>query len=160
MAELERLCCICGKPFDDKLKMGNNALPYREGRCCSKCNRKYVIPSRLFSSVLEGRMTALFNDVANEIESGEFELSINKLNVFGYKLRDEGQPTKLKEWKRNYYLDFCRNNKETRKLETKLISAAKSKLKNIRDACVDYFAKDSDYAAYLTIFQYNNKENE
>lgn len=23
------------KPFDDKYKMGNNALPFNEGRCCN-----------------------------------------------------------------------------------------------------------------------------
>lgn len=43
--DFNKTCCICGKPLDD---FGNNALPYRKGRCCNECNEKYVIPTRAF----------------------------------------------------------------------------------------------------------------
>ena len=149
MAKIEKLCCICGKPFDDELNMGNNALPYREGRCCSKCNRKYVIPSRGFSSALKGRMTTLFNDAVNEIESGEFELSYNRMYDFGFKLKDKYAPKEFKEWKRNYYVDYCRNSNDLKDIETKLISAAESKLKAANNVWVEYIAEKSDYYVRL-----------
>jgi hypothetical protein len=37
-------CCICNKILYD---LGNNAEPFRKGRCCDECNRIYVIPARL-----------------------------------------------------------------------------------------------------------------
>lgn len=38
-------CCICGSEFTG---YGNNPYPYKEdGRCCSDCNIRYVIPARL-----------------------------------------------------------------------------------------------------------------
>lgn len=37
-------CCICGEPIEG---YGNNAAPYKEGRCCDACNYKFVIPARL-----------------------------------------------------------------------------------------------------------------
>lgn len=40
----KQVCCICGEEYTG---YGNNAEPYKEGRCCDKCNRKFVIPSRL-----------------------------------------------------------------------------------------------------------------
>jgi len=43
--DFNKTCCICGKPLDDS---GNNALPYKEGRCCNECNERYVIPTRAF----------------------------------------------------------------------------------------------------------------
>jgi hypothetical protein len=39
------ICCsICGKDIDG---YGNNAEPYKRGRCCNRCNKKYVIPHRI-----------------------------------------------------------------------------------------------------------------
>lgn len=38
------ICCICGEPIDG---YGNNAEPYKTGRCCDACNLKFVIPARL-----------------------------------------------------------------------------------------------------------------
>lgn len=40
----KQVCCICGEEYTG---YGNNAEPYKKGRCCDECNRKFVIPSRL-----------------------------------------------------------------------------------------------------------------
>lgn len=40
----EEPCVICGEPITG---YGNNAEPYKEGRCCDACNMKFVIPARL-----------------------------------------------------------------------------------------------------------------
>ena len=37
------ICCICGKPYNNH---GNNARPFKDGRCCNECDNKYVIPYR------------------------------------------------------------------------------------------------------------------
>lgn len=37
-------CCICGEEI---IGYGNNAAPYKDGRCCDACNLKFVIPARL-----------------------------------------------------------------------------------------------------------------
>lgn len=42
--EDEESCCICGEPING---YGNNAEPYKSGRCCDACNMKFVIPARL-----------------------------------------------------------------------------------------------------------------
>lgn len=39
------ICSICGNPTEDRL--GNNAYPVNEGRCCNGCNEVYVIPARM-----------------------------------------------------------------------------------------------------------------
>ena len=39
----EGTCCICGKQYDN---YGNNAKPYKDGRCCDECNDKLVLPLR------------------------------------------------------------------------------------------------------------------
>ena len=43
-------CCICG---DDLTGYGNNAEPYKSGRCCDACNLKFVIPARLAAAATE-----------------------------------------------------------------------------------------------------------
>ena len=40
----KQVCCICGKNYTG---YGNNAEPYKKGRCCDECNMKFVIPDRL-----------------------------------------------------------------------------------------------------------------
>ena len=40
----KQVCCICGEEYTG---YGNNAEPYKEGRCCDECNMKFVIPYRL-----------------------------------------------------------------------------------------------------------------
>lgn len=40
----EDLCCICGEEIEG---YGNNAAPYKAGRCCDACNIKFVIPARM-----------------------------------------------------------------------------------------------------------------
>lgn len=40
----EEPCVICGEPI---VGYGNNAEPYKAGRCCDACNAKFVIPARL-----------------------------------------------------------------------------------------------------------------
>ena len=43
--ETEQRCCICGEPLDG---YGHNPEPYKlTGRCCTACNYKFVIPSRI-----------------------------------------------------------------------------------------------------------------
>ena len=37
-------CCICGALY---YGFGNNALPVKNGRCCDRCDDKYVIPARI-----------------------------------------------------------------------------------------------------------------
>jgi hypothetical protein len=155
MTKKTELCCICGKPFDDELKMGNNALPYREGRCCSKCNRKYVIPSREFAIKLRNNVVHLFNEKQKEVESKEYEPLYNTQDIFGFTLNDKGEPRIYKEWKRNFFMDFCRNDKGIKDLETKLISAAKAKLKDANDVWIRYSAEKSDYIIHL--LNYSNK---
>ena len=41
-------CIICRKPIDVQKTWtkGHNALPVNEGRCCTNCNEKTVIPAR------------------------------------------------------------------------------------------------------------------
>lgn len=40
----DNICCICGNAYDG---FGNNALPYKDGRCCDACNLHFVIPTRI-----------------------------------------------------------------------------------------------------------------
>jgi len=48
-------CCICGEEIDIQYgpdgepfwSEGHNALPVKDGRCCSTCNETKVIPARL-----------------------------------------------------------------------------------------------------------------
>ena len=39
-------CSICGRPVPDGT-WAHTAEPVRNGRCCSECNSKYVIPARI-----------------------------------------------------------------------------------------------------------------
>ena len=151
MAE-EKVCCICGKPFDDIYKMGNNAEPFHSGRCCDKCNKKYVLPSRLFCIQLNRNMKELLSQKQKEIESGEFELGYNMMYDFGYTLQDRYDPIKYKEWKREYFVDFCRKDKELKDLEAKLISAAESKLKDADNVWIEYHAEKSNYLVRLLTY--------
>lgn len=38
------VCCICGKKYEG---LGNNVQPFKNGRCCSECNRTKVVPFRI-----------------------------------------------------------------------------------------------------------------
>lgn len=40
----DETCVICGETIDG---YGNNAEPYKKGKCCDACNLKFVIPARL-----------------------------------------------------------------------------------------------------------------
>ena len=52
------ICTICGNMFEG---YGNNASPIcdpdKDGRtvCCDECNRRYVVPARLFMAKAEGK---------------------------------------------------------------------------------------------------------
>ena len=37
------VCCICGEHYND---YGHNAQPYMNGRCCTMCNERLVVPIR------------------------------------------------------------------------------------------------------------------
>lgn len=42
----EDKCCICG---EENIGYGNNPVPAKSnGRCCDKCNSKYVLPYRYY----------------------------------------------------------------------------------------------------------------
>lgn len=43
-------CSICQRPIppeDDSKLAGHNAWPVNDGRCCTRCNTRKVIPARL-----------------------------------------------------------------------------------------------------------------
>ena len=52
-----KACCICNGPIDEHKTPdgkvywteGHNAEPVGDGRCCTKCNDRRVIPARLFA---------------------------------------------------------------------------------------------------------------
>ena len=138
-------CCICGKPFDDIYKMGNNAEPFHSGFCCDKCNKKYVIPSRLFIASLKSRVESLFERVQKEIESGKTKLLYNRGCEFGYRITMKGQPKDLKEWKRQCFLDFCEKDKDIKDLKKKLIEVAKVQLGDIDDVWIECKAEKEEF---------------
>tara|TARA_R100000152_G_C6661845_1_gene100537 strand:- start:384 stop:527 length:144 start_codon:yes stop_codon:yes gene_type:complete len=39
-----KICVICNKKYEG---YGNNSSPFKEGRCCDRCNIVVVIPHRL-----------------------------------------------------------------------------------------------------------------
>ena len=51
----EKVCCLCNGPIDPHTTpdgevywtAGHNALPVKDGRCCTQCNGTKVIPLRL-----------------------------------------------------------------------------------------------------------------
>ena len=49
MTEQPLICCLCNKPIPEKhgWKLGNNAEPVAEGRCCDPCDNEIVIPYRI-----------------------------------------------------------------------------------------------------------------
>ena len=46
----EYWCCICKTK---QRNYGNNASPYKKGKCCDECNRTHVIPCRIEGMLLE-----------------------------------------------------------------------------------------------------------
>jgi hypothetical protein len=48
-------CCICEKKIEEV--RSNNAVPFKEGKCCDLCNMEYVIPKRMGMSVLDFEIT-------------------------------------------------------------------------------------------------------
>ena len=53
-------CCICGEKIDAMVSpdtgkeiwiKGHNALPVKDGRCCSDCNNKIVVPLRIMGAI-------------------------------------------------------------------------------------------------------------
>ena len=53
-------CCICGEKIDAMVSpdtgkeiwiKGHNALPVKDGRCCSDCNNKIVVPLRIMGTI-------------------------------------------------------------------------------------------------------------
>lgn len=56
MGSSTKVCCLCGEAIDAHLHPetgevywtdGHNAMPIRDGRCCSECNGDRVLPARL-----------------------------------------------------------------------------------------------------------------
>tara|TARA_R100000656_G_scaffold29775_3_gene26101 strand:- start:11 stop:424 length:414 start_codon:yes stop_codon:yes gene_type:complete len=53
-------CCICDEKIDAMVSpdtgkeiwiKGHNALPVKDGRCCSDCNNKIVVPLRIMGTI-------------------------------------------------------------------------------------------------------------
>ena len=53
-------CCICDEKIDAMVNpdtgkeiwtKGHNALPVKDGRCCSDCNNKIVVPLRIMGTI-------------------------------------------------------------------------------------------------------------
>jgi hypothetical protein len=42
-------CSICNRPIDARgsWKLGHNAQPINDGRCCTECNDMIVVPVRI-----------------------------------------------------------------------------------------------------------------
>ena len=106
----------------------------------------------MFAIKLRKNVVHLFNEKQKEVESEEYEPLYNTQDIFGFTLHDKGEPRIYKEWKRNFFLDFCRNDKNIKDLEAKLISAAKAKLKDANDISIDYSVEKSDYSIHLLNF--------
>ncbi len=58
-------CSICRKAvteevYDETCLWGNNAEPVNDGRCCTSCNYRVVIPCRIYGAQMAhmGRMTS------------------------------------------------------------------------------------------------------
>ena len=45
MEEKKIKCSICGKEIS--FMESNNAQPINDGRCCSECDRQFVVPIRM-----------------------------------------------------------------------------------------------------------------
>ena len=51
----DKVCCLCNGPIDPHTTpegkvywtAGHNALPVKDGRCCTQCNGTKVLPARL-----------------------------------------------------------------------------------------------------------------
>lgn len=51
-----RICSICKSEIDVQIsgwRDGHNAQPVNDGRCCTACNAKVVIPARLSKIYLQ-----------------------------------------------------------------------------------------------------------
>lgn len=141
-------CCICGKPFDDMYKMGNNAMPFRKGYCCDECNKKYVIPSRDFSYDVKNKIITLLIQAEEDIDSGKVKLNPPDIKYAGYKMNESKLPKKLKTWRKNYFIKLCRKDKNIYFEACKLLTTSVQK-KGIECVGIDYFAKDGVYGFRL-----------
>ena len=62
-AELTETCCICRETYRG---FGNNAQPYRDGRCCDDCNTRYVLKARMADFELDHNpVGAIFKQAEN-----------------------------------------------------------------------------------------------
>lgn len=72
-------CCICGEEIAG---YGNNAAPYKEGKCCDACNLKFVIPARLASAghTLKESLTEAIKPyaLAKDFATVEAKIEFNK----------------------------------------------------------------------------------
>lgn len=103
-------CQICNKEIKG---YDNNAWPIVEGRCCSECNEKLVVPVRLFlAGCLKDKILVLTSDdnqmylkdvqeelslkEAQEIVKGYIELIPIKHDKFYFIINEEGLIKNLK----------------------------------------------------------------
>ena len=57
-------CSICDEEIDDEY--GHNAEPVNNGRCCSFCNDRIVIPSRILFIYKNNQIKNKSNKVTHE----------------------------------------------------------------------------------------------
>lgn len=56
-------CCLCKEKIEEEAngwKDGHNAFPLEDGRCCSKCNSMYVIPTRIDIIQINGKKKKIY----------------------------------------------------------------------------------------------------
>ena len=57
----DKVCCICGGSIDAHKTPegkvywteGHNALPVKDGRCCTQCNDNRVLPARFSGLIVD-----------------------------------------------------------------------------------------------------------
>jgi len=146
MAKNNDLCCICGKPFDDIYKMGNNAEPFHSGRCCDKCNKMYVIPSRNFAVDLKDNLLTLLKQAQKDIDSGKIPIRpFDKSHVAVWRTNEKKLPPKYKEWRIDFFKRLCKNDKEIDNEVGNLITIITSKSKEISSASIHFIYECGDY---------------
>lgn len=70
---IDKVCSICyGEIKHSKIPnyFGNNAYPINNGRCCDKCNDKFVIPARMM--LIANQLT---NEQVSQIQNGNLEVA-------------------------------------------------------------------------------------
>ena len=166
----KKICCICGKEYTN---YGNNAEPYKQGRCCDDCNLKFVIPDRLNrlrntknESLKEGykdELKATINDLESALRAPKTSPKYSDL-IANYTTVQNARK-ELKELKKRY--NDLTNKKESLKLTEEELKAwcsdndANYYTQDIKDDKVIIRGLNEDLAEYdfktkeLKVFDYS-----